>query len=144
MSNSFWDDESLTWCELDCFVFEIDQELALEHKKEFIELLVLVPVIFAFEHAESHDGVVHLAKSLVVPFVCARFGKSLNVDQLQRPVQNVQECFVRKIFWRFLRGHALDLLFCHSERSRGISDYFCGCNLTLLLDITMNYSSPSK
>ena len=53
MSNSFWDDESLTWCELDCFVFEIDQELSIEGKEELVDIVVFVPMVFAFRDSRS-------------------------------------------------------------------------------------------
>jgi hypothetical protein len=65
-----------------------------------------MPVIFALHHRYPNDGVVHLAKRLVVPFVCAGIRQFLYIDQLKRPMQNVEVSFVRKIFGALSRIHA--------------------------------------
>src|SRR5207244_12159181 len=97
MSNPFWNNKTLTRCELDCFIFEVDQEFSVEHKKEFVDVVMLVPVIFAFQHSEPNNRIVHLAKRLVVPLIFAGVGQLLNVDYFKRAVQNIQERFIGKI-----------------------------------------------
>src|SRR6266508_1381939 len=83
--------------------------MSVENEKEFIDVFVFVPVILAFHNSQPHDGVVHFTKSLVVPLVFAGIDEFLHVDQFERSVQNVQECFVRKIFDVLLRGHKANL-----------------------------------
>jgi len=109
MANALGHDKALTWCELDRFVFEVDQEISIEHKKEFIDIVMLVPVIFPFEHADSDYRIVHFAKGLVIPLVFARLCQFLNVDDFERAVQNVQERFVGKILNALLRFHGQNL-----------------------------------
>src|SRR6202022_2147898 len=99
--------------------------MAVENKEEFVNVVMLVPVIFTLQYAQPHDRVVYLAKSLVVPFVCAGIGQLLHVDELKGLVQNVEIGFVRKIFDRLFRFHDGDCLFCHSDRGGGISKYSC-------------------
>ena len=53
--------------QLDGAVFEVDDESTLDHVEELVEVIVLVPVIFALDDAEPDDRVVHLAERLVVP-----------------------------------------------------------------------------
>jgi hypothetical protein len=108
MANALGHDKALTWCELDRFVFEVDQEFSIEHKKEFIDIVMLVPVIFAFEHADSDYRIVHFAKGLVIPLVFARLCQFLNVDDFERSVQNVQISLVRKIVRGPFHGHDVD------------------------------------
>ena len=153
MPNPFRHDETLPRSKINDLVFKIDQEMAVENKEEFVDVIMLVPVVFALQNAEPHDRVVHLAKSLVVPFVRARIDQLLNIDYFERLVQNVEESLIRKIFG-FVRFHDGDCLFCHSDRS--------GRNLLLFplvqfwfhseiargvstsLDMTIGYSSPLK
>jgi len=70
---------------------------AVEDKKEFINVVVFMPMIFALHYRHSDDGVVHLAKRLVIPFVFAGIRQFLHIDQLKRPMQNVEVSLVRKI-----------------------------------------------
>ncbi len=97
MPNPFRNHKALARPKLDNFVFEIDQEMAVENKEEFVDVIMLMPVVFALQHAESHDRVVHLTKSLVVPFVRARIDQLLHVDDFKRSMQNVQVSLVGKI-----------------------------------------------
>ena len=103
--------------------------------KKFIDIFVFVPVIFALHNGHPDDRIVYLAKRLVVPFVGARVGQLLHIDQFKRPMQDVQVRLVGKVLRRFLRIHKFNLNtkharakesrtdspkhphFCHSERS---------------------------
>ena len=65
-------------------------EEAFDDIEEFVVVLVFVPVVFALDHAEADDGVVHLAERLVEPLVRAGGGQRLFVDQLERPELDVE------------------------------------------------------
>jgi hypothetical protein len=80
MAHAFRHDEALPRCKINNAVFEIDQEMSVENEKKFIDVFVFVPVIFALNYRHSHDRIVHLAKGLVVPFVCASIGQFLDID----------------------------------------------------------------
>lgn len=109
MAHAFWDDEALTWQKINCATFEIDQETSVQNKKEFINLLVFVPVILALHYCHPDDRIVHSAKRLIVPFVLAGIGQFLHIDQFQRSVQNVEVSLVRKILRRFVWFHDQNL-----------------------------------
>src|SRR5260370_28643144 len=55
MPNTLGNDKALTRCELDRFIFEIDQEFSIQREKELVDLVVLVPVIFAFQNADADN-----------------------------------------------------------------------------------------
>ena len=96
MANTFWHNETLPRRKIDNAIFEIDQKVSVKNEKEFIDLLVFVPVIFALYHRQPDDGIVHLAKRLVEPFVRARVGQFLDIDEFERFVQNIQVRLVGK------------------------------------------------
>ena len=66
---------------------------------------MLVPVIFAFDNSQTHDGIVHFAKRLVPPLVGALIDQLLDVNDFKRPVQNIEIGLVREILGCFFRGH---------------------------------------
>src|SRR5438128_11787003 len=107
MAHAFGHDEALFRRKIDNAIFEIDQEMPVENEKEFIDVFVFMPVIFAFKHRQPNDGIVYLAKRLVVPFVRASIGQFLNIDQFKRSAQNVKVSLVRKILRRFIGIHDL-------------------------------------
>ena len=47
--------------ELDGLAFQIDQKRTFEHEEEFVLLIVLVPVEFAFQHPQANDTVIQAA-----------------------------------------------------------------------------------
>src|SRR5947207_3340120 len=104
MRHALGHDESLARRKVDCAIVEVDQETARNNVKEFIQVFMRMPMIFAFDDPEPHHRIVHFAKRLVPPFVCARISELLHIDHLQRPVQNVQKSLVRIIF--FPRFHS--------------------------------------
>ena len=99
MTHTFGDNKALPRGEIDSRIFEVDEQTSIENEKELINVLVFVPVILALDHCHPDDGIVYLAKRLVVPFVRAGVGQSLHVDQFKRSVQNVEVSFV----WKILR-----------------------------------------
>src|SRR6516165_7938957 len=42
-----------------------------EHEKEFVVVIVLMPMILALHDAEAYNGIVHLAERLIIPLVGA-------------------------------------------------------------------------
>src|SRR2546423_15220629 len=109
MLNSARHYKSLLRAKIDRPVFQIDQESAIDHIKKFVDVGVLVPMVFTFDNSQTHNRVVHFAQRLVPPFVFAIIDELLEVDQLQWPVQNVEKSLVVEIFWRLLCGHKCDL-----------------------------------
>ena len=109
MTHTFGNNEALLRCEIDNVILEIDQKPSVQNEKEFINILVFVPVIFALHDRQPDDGVIHFAKRLVIPFVGAGIGQLLRIDELERPVQNVQVSFVRKILRELIEVHDWNL-----------------------------------
>ena len=111
VKNAFWDDETLPGQEADCAIFQIDEQFAFYDIKELIVIVVLVPMVFAFHHAQADDGVIHLAERLIEPLVGAGTRESFLVDQFKGLMENIEPRFVRKIF---ASGHdcAPPSLFC--------------------------------
>src|SRR5215510_11073290 len=97
MLDTAWHYKSLLRSKINRAIFEVDQKPSFDHIKKFIELFVLVPVILALDNSEPHDRIVHFAQRLVPPFVFAIIDQLLDVDQLKRSVQNVQERLVREL-----------------------------------------------
>src|SRR5438046_7275873 len=65
--HAFRHNEALLRCKIDDPIFEIDEEMSIENEKEFIDVFVFVPMIFALNHREPNNRIVNLAKRLVVP-----------------------------------------------------------------------------
>ena len=97
MTHTFGNNKALPRSKIDNAILEIDQEMSVQDEKEFVDIFVFVPVIFALNHRHPDDGVIHFAKRLVIPFVGTGIGQLLHIDELKRSVQNVQVRFVRKI-----------------------------------------------
>jgi hypothetical protein len=91
--------------EFNGLVFQIDQQFAIDDIEKLIKFRVRMSMIFAFDDPEPDDGIVHLAQSLVPPFVAAGVDQPLDIDLFLRPMQDVQECLVR-IFCRFVRHYS--------------------------------------
>ena len=50
MAHAFRHDKALSRRKIDYAIFEIDQEPPIQHEKEFIDLFMLMPVIFALNY----------------------------------------------------------------------------------------------
>src|SRR3954452_9736725 len=90
--------KSLARLEVDRSALEIDDEVSVEHKKELIVLVVLVPVILALHDAETDHGVVDLAERLVVPAIGARADQSGHIDDSELRKFCVEKGSVRVVF----------------------------------------------
>jgi len=89
------DDEPPAGVEFDGFVFEVDEELTFYGEEEFVVIVVLVPMVFAFDDPDADDGLIDLAEGLIEPLVVLRVG-DVNVDDLERAVKDVEAGFVGK------------------------------------------------
>jgi hypothetical protein len=105
MNDPFRDNESLTRGQLDRPILQVDQEFSLDDVEELVEIIVLVPVILPLHHAKPDDRIIDLTQRLVVPAVFTRLHQPLNVDDLQRRMQDVQ---VRRVGIGTGIGHERD------------------------------------
>ena len=55
MPHAFRHNEALSRRKIDYAIFEIDQEPPIEHEKEFIDVFVFMPVIFALHNRHPDD-----------------------------------------------------------------------------------------
>ena len=77
-------------------ILEIDQELAADDVEKLIFVLVLVPMVFAVDHAEAHDGFVYFAERLVIPAIGACIDQAADINHFERPMENVEPRVVGK------------------------------------------------
>src|SRR5439155_5718110 len=89
-----WHDEALARRELDRAALQVDDEPPRDDVEELVLVVVLVPVVFPLHHTESHHGVVDLAERLGVPGMGAGVEQRLDVDELERPVADVEVSIV--------------------------------------------------
>ena len=54
MPHALGHDESLTRSKIDSAILEIDQKTACNHVKEFIQIFMRMPMIFALDDTEPH------------------------------------------------------------------------------------------
>jgi hypothetical protein len=94
--DTFGHDKTLAWSEIDETVLKLNQKVTLEHEEELVFVIVLVPVVLALHHAESYNGIVHLAERLVVPGVTAGGDKLRYVYNLKWFVMDVEMSCVGK------------------------------------------------
>ena len=90
MSNAFGYDKPLSRRQLNDSIFEINQELAFDNIKKFVDVRVRMPMIFTFDDAEPDNRVVNLGQGLVPPFVGAGIDELLHIHDLQRFMQDVE------------------------------------------------------
>jgi len=87
MFHAFGDDESLSRRQINGALLQIDQESAADHVEKLILIVVVMPVIFTLDHAQSDNRFVHPAECLVIPLILAGRDQPGDIDLLQRPVQ---------------------------------------------------------
>jgi len=83
MNNSTRDHQPLSRTKLDCAVFQIEKEQAVEHEEKLVFTIVLVPVELPLEHAEPDRAVVHGAKRLVPPLFKTLISQFPGVNKLK-------------------------------------------------------------
>jgi len=97
MNDASGDDKPLPRPQINRAIFQVDQETTVDDVEKLVQILVGVPMVLALHNAKSHNRIVHTAKCLVIPFVGAGIDELLNVNDLQRLVQNIQIGLVWKI-----------------------------------------------
>jgi hypothetical protein len=95
MDDAFGYDEAFSRLQIDRTVLEIDDEVAFEHEKELVIILVPVPVILALHYAEANHRIIHLAQRLVVPTIGAGLDQSRHIDRGERRKSDIQVCGIR-------------------------------------------------
>ena len=85
MEHTFGNDKSLSGRQVNASALQINQEPAFDHVEKFVLIIVLVPMVFALDHADTDNRGVYLAKRLVEPRVTG-IGQRLFVNHLQRAV----------------------------------------------------------
>lgn len=117
MTHTLRHDEALPRRKINDPIFKIDQKSPIEHEKEFINVVVFMPMILALYNGHPDHRIVHLANRLVVPFVSAGVGQLLHINHFKRSVKDVQVRFVRKGLRRFIWVHELSLNADSGERT---------------------------
>jgi hypothetical protein len=82
VDGSFRNHKSLSRQELNRPPFQIDKQLAVDNVKEFVVIVVLVPVILALNHAKPNHSIVYPAEGLVKPVILASVGNRLFINEL--------------------------------------------------------------
>ena len=80
MAHAFGHDEPLLRRKIDNAIFEINQKMSIENEKELIDVIVFVPMIFALNHRQPNNRIIHFAKRLVIPRVRAGIGQLPHID----------------------------------------------------------------
>ena len=55
MAHTFGHNEALPRRKIDNAIFKIDEEMSIKNEKEFVNVLVFVPMIFALDHRQPDD-----------------------------------------------------------------------------------------
>ncbi len=81
--------EPLMFVQLDrALAIDVEPYRAVEHEKELILFVVLVPGKVSFEESDAYDGIVHRRQRLVEPR-SVRGDLGWNIDDAQRAVFHV-------------------------------------------------------
>jgi hypothetical protein len=97
MNDSSRNDIALLWVKLDRLILEVDDEHSVDNIEELIDVVVLVPVVFAFDNSNPDYGVVDFAESLVEPLVFYSVDYRLDVDELEWWKLDVESSVVGKV-----------------------------------------------
>src|SRR5438876_12436418 len=76
MHDALGNHEALSLLQVDRLVFQIDDEVAIEHEEKLVVVVVLVPMVLTLHDAQTDNGIVDLAKRLVVPLIRASLYES--------------------------------------------------------------------
>ena len=95
------DRKTLPGVEGDGAVLQVDQQLAIEHKKELIILIVFMPVVFAFDDTDAYDAVVYFCQRLIEPFVANTVHYVRNIDEFLMGIPDVQKGGIRELIFHF-------------------------------------------
>ena len=97
MKDAFGDDESLSGAKPNGPPFQVDRQLAFDHIKEFVIVVVLVPMVLTLDHTDPDNRCVDLAKRLIKPRHL-RIRERFLIDDLKCAMQAIESRIVREIF----------------------------------------------
>lgn len=109
MLHLFGDNKPLPRLQLHGSTFQIDQQHTIKDEEELIDIVVFMPVVFTLDDSHPNDRIVNLAQRLIVPFIGARIGELLHINQLERLVQNVEVSLIGIFRGSLLRFHKHNL-----------------------------------
>jgi hypothetical protein len=95
----------MLWLQINRAIFQIDDKMPVQDEKEFVVAVMFVPVVLAVHDPQADNGVVHLAKRLVIPLIGTGFYQRRNVDNAESWKLNIEVSSVRIIL---LFAHGLD------------------------------------
>src|SRR5438105_12019508 len=94
MSSASRHDKSLLRSQLYRPVFQIDDEKSCYDVEEFVEIIVLVPMILAFHYTKADNRFVYPAQGLIEPGMPYCINDLRQINYLQVVIENVEVCFV--------------------------------------------------
>ena len=83
MNDALWNRVSTVTLQCHRRPLQIDQKLSVEHEEEFIPFIMFVPMELALQYPQAHNGIIHPAKRLVVPFIFTSCDQPRDVDNLE-------------------------------------------------------------
>jgi hypothetical protein len=90
VDDALWHGEPLPRFELYDAILDVNKKGSFEDEEEFVINLVFMPVIFALHDAQTHHGIVHFTKGLVVPTILASGHECRNIHQFRLGVVEIQ------------------------------------------------------
>ena len=105
MPHALGNHEALLRAQLHAPILEIDDETPLNHVEKLVQVVVLVPVVFPFDHTKPYHRFIHAAEGLVVPRVSARCHQIGQDDHFERPKPDIEV----RVVGEGLTGHGVVL-----------------------------------
>jgi hypothetical protein len=94
VNNASGDDESQAGFKLDGSFLKVDKQQAFDGEEELVVVVVLVPVVLAFDEADADYRIVDLAEGLVEPLVILGVRDGVEVDAFEGVVEDVEASFI--------------------------------------------------
>jgi len=88
MQNAFRDDEPLSRRKADGSALKINGQLPFNHIKEFIIVIVFVPMVLTLDYTDPNHRCVDLAKGLIEPRNMS-IREFLLIDDFERSMQDI-------------------------------------------------------
>jgi hypothetical protein len=85
VEHTFGNNKSLSWWQINGSALQINQEPAFDYIEKFVVIIMLVPMVFALDHADTDYRGVYLAERLIEPRFTG-IGQRLFVNHLQSAV----------------------------------------------------------
>lgn len=98
MQDSFGNRKTLVRIQVNRPALKVDQQLPVKHEKEFIVVVMLMPMILSPNDANPHYTVVHSGEGLIEPLIFTFPNNSWNIDYLEVLELNVKLSYIGKMF----------------------------------------------